>query len=466
MKKFLDEDFLLKTKTSEKLYFDFAEGLPIIDYHCHLSPEEISSDKRFKNLTKIWLDGDHYKWRAMRANGINEYFCTGDADDFEKFEKWAETVPCTLKNPLYHWTHLELKNTFGITKLLDSSTAREIYNECSEKLNSEEFSVRNILRKMNVEALCTTDDPIDSLEHHQKIRKDNFEIKILPTWRPDKSIQIESPGSFNKYINQLGTITGQNISEIDELMSSLKKRHDFFQNIGCRISDHGLDRFYADDYTNKDIDLIFKSIRGGKQIDPVEVNKFKSFMLYELALFDFSKGWVQQFHIGALRNNSTRMKKLLGPDIGFDSIGDLELGKSMSKFFDRLDEKNKLGKTILYNINPRDNELFATMAGNFNDGSILGKMQYGASWWFLDQKAGIINQINVLSNMGLLSRFIGMLTDSRSFLSYSRHEYFRRILCDVIGNDVENGELPNDIKLLGNMIKNICYLNARNYFGL
>jgi len=464
MKKFLDTNFLLQTQTAEKLYFEHADKMPIIDYHCHLPPDEIAIDKKFENLTKIWLDGDHYKWRAMRANGVTEKYCTGDADDFEKFKKWAETVPYTMRNPLYHWTHLELKRTFGISKILDQSTAKEIYKECTQKLNSDEYSVRNILRKMNVEVVCTTDDPVDSLEHHERIKTEEFEIKVLPAWRPDKAMQVENPERFNAYLEKLGKVTDINISDFNNLLDALKSRHDFFHIQDCRLSDHGLETFYAEDYTESEIVSIFNKVRNGKQLDQAEILKFKSAMLIKLAIMDHSKGWIQQFHIGALRNNSSRMMTLLGPDTGFDSIGDFDIGKHMSKFFDKLDCENKLPKTIIYNINPGDNELMATMMGNFNDGSIAGKMQYGASWWFLDQKDGIQKQINTLSNMGLLSRFVGMITDSRSFLSYPRHEYFRRILCNLIGNDVENGELPNDMKLLGELVENICYYNAKYYF--
>lgn len=464
MKKFMDENFLLQTKTAQKLYHEFAKDMPIIDYHCHLNPKEIADDITFDNLAQIWLKGDHYKWRAMRTNGVDERYCTGDASDWEKFEKWAETVPYTIKNPLYHWTHLELKTAFGIEKLLNPRTAREIYEEASAKLRTPEYSTRNIMRKYKVEVVCTTDDPIDNLEHHKKIRKDGFEIKVLPTWRPDKAVNAENIVAWNDYLNKLGEITNIEIKTIDNLLEALDKRHQYFHSQGCRLSDHGIETMYYDEYTKKEIDKIFKKARKGKQLTTEELNKFKTFMLYELAIMDHKRGWVQQFHIGALRNNNTRMFKRLGPDTGFDSIADFNYAYPLSRFLDKLDQTNQLAKTILYNLNPRDNEMIATMIGNFQDGSVPGKLQFGSGWWFLDQKDGMIRQMTALSMLGLLSRFVGMLTDSRSFLSYPRHEYFRRILCDLLGTDVENGELPDDMELLGNIVKNICYYNAKNYF--
>ena len=465
MKKFLDDNFLLENKTAERLYHEHAKNMPVIDYHCHLSPSEIAEDKIFKNITRIWLNGDHYKWRAMRANGIPEQFITGDASDIDKFKKWAETVPNTLRNPLYHWTHLELDRYFGIKKLLNPGTAMEIYNETSEKLSSAEFSVRNLLRKMKVEVVCTTDDPADSLEFHNKIRNDGFEIKVLPAWRPDKSMAVENPDFYNKYLDHLASVSEINIDNFQSLLDALQKRHDFFHKQGCRLSDHGLETFYAEPFTDSEIAVIFKRIRSGNFLTLDEILKFKSAMLIIFGEMDYAKNWTQQFHIGAIRNNNSRMFKILGPDTGFDSIGDFEIAKPMSIFFDRLDNKNMLAKTIVYNLNPRDNELLISMVYNYNDGTVPGKMQYGSGWWFLDQKDGIVKQLNALSNMGLLSRFVGMLTDSRSFLSYPRHEYFRRILCNLIGKDAENGELPNESEHLGKMVKNICYYNARDYFG-
>jgi glucuronate isomerase len=465
MKPFLSEDFLLQTKTARVLYHEYAKRMPIIDYHCHLPPNEIAEDKQFRNLTQIWLYGDHYKWRAMRTNGIPEKYCTGDADDYAKFEKWAETVPYTMRNPLYHWTHLELKNPFGIQKILNPKTAREIYDECTAKLQTTEFSVRGILRQMNVKVICTTDDPTDNLEYHKKIKADKFEIQVLPTFRPDKGMAPENPDTFNAWVDKLAAVANIHIHDLSSYLTALRNRHDYFASMGCRLSDHGIETIYAEDYTQNEIETIFGKVRSGKALTKDEILKFKSAMLVEFALMDNEKAWTQQFHYGALRNNNSRMLRQLGPDTGWDSIGDFEVGRPMAKFFDRLDTQNRLTKTIIYNLNPRDNELIATMTGNFNDGSVPGKMQFGSGWWFLDQKDGMEKQINTLSNMGLLSRFVGMLTDSRSFLSYPRHEYFRRILCNLIGHDVENGELPNETEWLGKLVENICYNNAKEYFG-
>jgi len=465
MKKFMDENFLLQTETAQKLYHEHAAKMPIFDYHCHVPPKEIAEDKQFENITQIWLYGDHYKWRAMRANGVNERFCTGDASDWEKFEKWAETVPNTLRNPLYHWTHLELKLFFGIDKLLNPYTAKEIWDECNAKLQTYEYSVRNIIRKANVHTICTTDDPVDSLEYHRQIKADNFEVAVLPAWRPDKAMAVENTSAFNRYADQLTEVSGISTGNFSDFMDALEKRHQFFHENGCRLSDHGLETIVAEEFTEEEIGEIFQKIRSGTDLEKMEIAKFKSYMLIEFGLMDHSRGWTQQFHLGALRNNNTRLFKALGPDTGFDSIGDFEIGRPLSRFLDKLDMENKLTKTILYNLNPRDNELFATMIGNFQDGSVPGKMQFGSGWWFLDQKDGMEKQINALSNMGLLSRFVGMLTDSRSFLSYSRHEYFRRTLCNLIGNDVENGEIPNDMELLGQMVENICFNNAKEYFN-
>jgi glucuronate isomerase len=465
MKAFMDENFLLQNKTAEALYHQYAKDLPIIDYHCHLPPEEIGDDRQFENLTKIWLDGDHYKWRAMRALGIDEKYCTGNASDFEKFEKWAETVPYTLRNPLYHWTHMELRRPFGIKKLLNPTNSREIYEEATSLLITKDLSARGIMQKMNVEVVCTTDDPLDNLQHHIKARKDGFKVKVLPTWRPDKAMMVENSETFNQYLAKLEKVANTSISNFVEFLNTLKLRHDFFHEQGCRLSDHGIETIIAEDFKETEIEAIFSKVRSGKTLSNEEVVKFKSSMLYHFAIWDHSKGWVQQFHLGALRNNSSRMFKKLGADKGFDSIGDFEIAKPLSKFLDRLDLSNQLAKTILYNLNPRDNELIATMAGNFNDGSVAGKMQFGSGWWFLDQKDGMQKQLNALSSLGLLSQFVGMLTDSRSFLSYPRHDYFRRILCNLLGNDIENGEIPNDINLVGGMVKDICYNNAKRYFG-
>jgi glucuronate isomerase len=465
MKTFLSEDFLLETETAKKLYFEHAREMPVIDYHCHLPPQEISDDKNFENLTKIWLEGDHYKWRAMRTNGVGEEYITGNATDFEKFEKWAATVPFTMRNPLYHWTHMELRDPFGVTEILNKNTAREIYDSCTSLLQKQEFSTRNLLRHFKVESVCTTDDPADSLIHHSKIKKDGFEIKVLPTFRADKSMTIEDPESYNKYVDSLSATAGIDIRDFTTLLEALRKRHDFFHEMGCRLSDHGLEQIYAEDYKQESINKIFEKVRSGKSVSRKKQIKFKAAILVHLAEMDHEKGWTQQFHLGALRNNNTRMMQKLGPDTGFDSIGDFEMGRPLSKFLDRLDKQNRLAKTIFYNLNPRDNYLIATMAGNFNDGSFPGKIQFGSGWWFLDQKEGMEWQMNALSNLGLLSRFVGMLTDSRSFLSYPRHDYFRRILCNLIGNDVENGLLPDEMEWLGRMVENISYFNAKHFFN-
>ena len=465
MKKFMDENFLLQTETAQKLYHNYAAKMPVFDYHCHISPKEIAEDKQFDNLAQIWLYGDHYKWRAMRTNGVDEHFCTGDASDWEKFEKWAETVPFTLRNPLYHWTHLELKRFFGIEKLLSPETAKEIWDTCNAKLQSPEYSVRNLIRMANVHTICTTDDPVDSLEYHRQIKESDFEVKVLPAWRPDKAMAVEDADSYNKYIDKLEEVSGVEVNTFEHLMEALDKRHEFFHENGCRLSDHGLETAYAEDYSKRDIIDIFSKVRYGAKLTHTEILKFKSCMLYELGIMDHSRGWTQQFHIGALRNNNTRLFNRLGPDTGFDSIGDFEIARPLSKLLDRLDQNDQLSKTIIYNLNPRDNELIATMIGNFQDGSVPGKMQFGSGWWFLDQKDGMEQQMNALSNLGLLSRFVGMLTDSRSFLSYIRHEYFRRTLCNLIGTDVENGELPGDMDMLGQMVEDICFNNAYRYFN-
>ncbi|WP_299987499.1 glucuronate isomerase [uncultured Pontibacter sp.] len=463
---FLDENFLLQTETARRLYHEHAKDMPIIDYHCHLSPQDIANDRKFKNLTQIWLEGDHYKWRAMRTNGVPEHFCTGDADDYAKFEKWAETVPYTMRNPLYHWTHMELKRPFGIDTILKPETARDIYDACTDMLQTDEYSVRGILKKMNVEIICTTDDPIDTLEHHQKIKADNFGIQVLPAFRADKVLAIDDEAVFLPYLQKLAEAAGIAIDNYQGLLDALQQRHDFFHENGCRLSDHGLETIYAEAYTEQEVKAIFEKALQKQSITKEEVLKFKSAMLMQLALMDHAKNWTQQFHLGALRNNNTRMMRELGPDTGFDSIGDFDVARPLAKFMDKLDNSNQLAKTILYNLNPSQNELYATMIGNFNDGSTPGKIQYGSAWWFLDQKDGMERQLNALSNMGLLSRFVGMLTDSRSFLSYPRHEYFRRILCNMIGNDVENGELPaSEMAWLGQMVEDICYNNAKSYFN-
>jgi glucuronate isomerase len=464
MKPFMDQNFLLETKTAERLYHEHAARMPVIDYHCHLSPALMASNENFENLTRAWLSGDHYKWRAMRANGVAELYCTGPASDREKFEKWAETVPYTLRNPLYHWTHLELNRYFGIHELLNPGSAASIYEEASAMLRNDAFRPLGLLHKMNVETVCTTDDPVDSLEHHIKLGKTETRTKILPTWRPDKLLAVHDPAGFNNYVNALSQASGLEINNYHQLLDALERRHTFFHEQGCRLSDHGIEHFYASDYLDRDIQVFFDRLRTGENLDRSETDMFRSAILYELAVMDHQKGWTQQFHIGALRNNNIRMFHQNGPDSGYDSIGDFQLAILMAKFLNRLEANEKLAKTIIYNLNPAHNEVVATMAGNFQDGSEPGKIQWGSSWWFLDQKDGIEKQLNGLSNLGLLSRFVGMLTDSRSFLSFPRHEYFRRILCNLVGKDVEKGEIPDDSELLGQMVENICYYNAKNYF--
>jgi glucuronate isomerase len=468
MNPFLTEDFLLRTRTARALYHDFAENMPIFDYHCHLPVEEIAADKTFENLTDIWLRGDHYKWRAMRANGIAERLITGDATDFEKFQAWAATVPRTLRNPLYHWTHLELKRYFGVAgKLLNSETAKDIYDTCTRMLQTSDFSTRSILQRMNVRVVCTTDDPADSLEHHLKLKTERgFTVKVLPAFRPDKALGVESPGDFKKWIGRLEACAGLDIDSFDSFLEAVRRRHDFFHQAGCRLSDHGIEHPFALDYTAKDVNKAFQKARQGKKPTPAEALKYKSAVMFELARMDAEKGWTQQFHFGALRNINSKAMETLGPDSGYDTIGDFEMARALTRFLDCLEREGRLAKTILYVMNPCDNEVVATAIGCFQDGSLPGKMQFGSAWWFNDQKDGIERQINTLSNMGLLSRFVGMLTDSRSFLSYPRHEYFRRVLCNLLGNDVENGELPDDMDLLGGMVKDICFRNASAYFGI
>lgn len=465
MKAFMDQNFMLQNKAAERLYHEYAASMPIIDYHNHLIPQQISGDINFKNLTQIWLYGDHYKWRAMRAMGIDEEKITGSGSDYEKFEQWAKTVPSTLRNPLYHWTHLELQRYFGITDLLNPATARSIFDKTEVMLAQPEFSVRNLLTRMNIETLCTTDDPADDLAYHKQIAASGFQVNVLPTWRPDKAMNADNAVVYNAYIDQLAAVAEMPIQTIADLISALQKRHDFFHSVGCRISDHGIEEFYAEDYSEAEIETIFKKVRAGNQLEAAELLKFKSFMLFEGAKMDHASEWAQQFHYGVLRNNNSRMFKKLGPDTGYDSIGNFpNVARSMVKFFDKLASSNQLGKTIIYNINPADNEMIATMLGNFNEGPVAGKIQFGSGWWFLDQKQGMIEQMNSLSALGLLSKFVGMLTDSRSFLSFPRHEYFRRIMCNLLGTDMENGEIPMDFDLVGGMVQDISYNNAKNYF--
>ena len=465
--KFIHEDFLLETPQARRLYHEHAEGLPLIDYHCHLSPREIAEDIRWPDIATLWLGGDHYKWRAMRTAGVEERFITGDASPWEKFEKYAQTMPKLLRNPLYHWSHLELARYFGIDDiLLGPATAREVFDRCNEMLAQPGFSAREFMERSNVEVVCTTDDPVDSLEYHRTIAADKkFPIRVLPTWRPDKALQVDKPEAFSAWIDQLEKASGVTISKLDDLMSALQQRHDFFAERGCRLSDRGLDTVWAEECTPADAAAIFERARRGQPVSPAEAVRYKSFLLHELAVMDAAKGWTMQIHYGAQRNNNTRMFGQLGPDTGFDSIADLPVAAAMARHFDRLDSIGALPKTIIYNLNPRDNEVVATMLGNYQDGITSGKMQFGSGWWFLDQLDGMTRQIEALSQMGLLSCFVGMLTDSRSFLSYTRHEYFRRLLCNILGRDMQRGLIPDDEGLVGPMVRDICYDNARNYFG-
>ena len=470
MKPFMDKDFLLQTDTASKLFHQQAEHLPIIDYHCHLNPKEVAEDHRFSSITELWLGGDHYKWRALRTNGVEEKYITGNASDWEKFQKWAETMPYCMRNPLYHWTHLELRTAFGINKLLNANTAREIFEECNEKLSQPEFSARGLMRRYNVEVVCTTDDPADTLASHASYARETSADpklpRMLPTWRPDKAMAIEDPAAYRAYIEKLGQTAGRNITTYTDLTEVLQQRHDFFASLGCRLSDHGLSEFYAEDYTESEIKQTFLKVMEGKQPTADEVNKFRSALLLEFARQDARSGWTQQFHYGPMRNNNTRMFKQLGPDTGFDSIGTWNTSQSLSRFLDKLNSEGNLAKTILYCINPSDNEMLATMIGNFQEGPTPGKIQFGSGWWFNDQLDGMERQMNALSVLGLLSRFVGMLTDSRSFLSYPRHEYFRRQLCNMIGQDVEDGKLPaEEMPFIEQMVRDISYYNAKRYFN-
>jgi glucuronate isomerase len=460
MMSFITEDFLLQNEVARELYHEHAEHEPIFDYHCHLPPDQLAENKTFRNLYGIWLAGDHYKWRAMRSNGVPEKYCTGDASDWDKFLAYARTVPHTLRNPLYHWTHIELKRFFGIQKLLNETTAKEIWEEANAKLAA--LPIQRILESNRVAVVCTTDDPTDSLEQHRRIRESGkLSTRVYPAFRPDKALTVDQPTAWNAWMDKLGECR-----DLSSFFTALQRRLDFFHENGCRLSDHGLNHSYADDCTEATAAKIFASARAGKPVTPAEADQFRSVVMLWLGEQYQARGWVMQLHLGALRNNNTRMMRTLGADTGFDSIGDWPQAAPLARYLDKLDQNNRLPKTILYNLNPADNYAFATMLGNFQDGSVPGKLQFGSSWWFLDQKEAIEWQLNALSNLGLLSRFVGMITDSRSFLSYSRHEYFRRVLCNLIGRDVANGELPRDSKLLGGMVRDICYHNAANYFPL
>lgn len=463
---FPSEDFLLETQVARHLYHDVAKDLPIIDYHCHLSPELIAENHRFRSITEIWLEGDHYKWRAMRANGVDERFCTGGASDWEKFEAWARTVPETLCNPLYHWTAMELKRPFGVTKPLSPATAKEIFDECNQQLREGDLTAQSILRRFRVAVVCTTDDPSDPLDAHRKLAaRTDPDTRVYPTWRPDKALAVADVPAWNAWIDKLGNTAKATISSWSGLLSALESRHAAFHELGCRASDHGLDRMEAEPFTDAQAAAVFDKLRAGNAVDAAEAALFRSALLYRMAILDHARGWAQQFHLGALRNTNARMRRLLGPDTGFDSIGDFDQARPLARFLDSLDSTNQLAKTIIYNVNPADNPVFATMIGNYQDGSIPGKMQFGSAWWFLDQLDGMEAQMRTLATMGLLSRLVGMVTDSRSFLSWPRHDYFRRLLCRILGDDVRRGLLPDDRELLGRMVSGICFRNARDYFG-
>ncbi|SFH10802.1 D-glucuronate isomerase [Algoriphagus hitonicola] len=461
---FLSDDFLLQSDFAKVLYHSYAKNLPIIDYHNHLPPSEVNTNRQFSNLTEIWLAGDHYKWRAMRTLGVSERFITGNAEANEKFEKWAFTVPYTVRNPLYHWTHLELNRYFGLEELLSQKNAAEVYAHCNQFLQTPDFRTVPLLTKMNVEIICSTDDPADSLDHHVEFAQKGNSLQLYPAFRPDKSYAIENPESYLSYLEKLGEAAKLKIDSFENLLAALQDRVDYFHHRGCRLSDHGLEQLYFFEKEDFQIEELFRRIRLGKELSKPETQYFKFKTLQSLCRMYHKKGWVQQFHLGALRNTNTHQLRQLGPDTGFDSIGDFEQAEALAGFLNSLEKSEQLSKTILYNLNPRDNAIFAAMIGNFNGGEIKGKIQFGSGWWYLDQKEGMEAQINTLSNMGLISCFVGMLTDSRSFLSFPRHEYFRRILCNLFGQDVQNGILPWDEKWLGKIIADICYHNAANYF--
>lgn len=468
MKPFIDDHFLLETDAARELYHSHAAGMPIIDYHNHLSPQQVAEDYRADNIAQLWLGGDHYKWRAMRAAGVDERFVTGDASDWEKFQKWAETVPQTMRNPLYHWTALELKRYFGVDALLTPETAREIYDRCNETLKGDGYTARGLLKRINVEVICTTDDPADSLEYHRAYAANRKpeEPKMLPTWRPDKVMAVENPAMYNQYLDVLGTVAGMLIGSFADLLQALRRRQSVFADAGCKLSDHGLDTFYGEKFADGELEQLFGRLRKGESLTAQETRVFKSGMLYHLGVMNCEQGWTQQFHVGPLRNNRTALFASYGPDAGTDSLDDQPVARAMGRFLDRLDRSGSLTKTIVYNLNPKDGEVMAAMAGNFQDGKAAGKMQYGAAWWFLDHLNGMERQIDILSDFGLLSRFVGMLTDSRSFLSFPRHEYFRRLLCNILGRDVERGLLPaGEMNRIGMMVEDVCYRNAKGYFG-
>jgi glucuronate isomerase len=463
---FITETFLLQTDTARRLYSTYAKAEPILDYHCHLSPADIAANRRFQNLFEIWLEGDHYKWRIMRTNGVPERYCTGDASPYEKFLAWARSVPYALRNVAYQWTHLELKRYFEIDTFLDETSAKAVWDQANERLTNGDLSARGILKKFHVKALCTTDDPTDSLQDHKRILASDLETRVYPTFRPDKALKTEEPNAFNEWTDKLGVSANVDIVRLKDFLGALQRRHTAFHEFGCRLSDHGLNYCYADPCTENEAESIFDNVRGGKKVSAAQSSKFASFLMFFFGSLDAEKGWTKQLHLGAFRNANSRMLKSIGPDTGFDSIGDWSQAGALGAYLDRLDCARMLPKTIVYNVHPVNNYVFATLIGNFQDGSTPGKMQFGSGWWFLDQKEGMEWQLNALSNCGLLSRFIGMITDSRSFMSYPRHEYFRRVLCNLLGAEIERGELPDNEELVGKMVRNICFDNAANYLGL
>ena len=464
--KFINENFLLRNRAAQRFYRQYARAEPIFDYHCHLSPKDIADDRQFSNLFEIWLEGDHYKWRAMRANGVAEKFCTGAAEPFDKFRAWAATVPHTLRNPLYHWTHLELKRYFGIDELLDERSAARIWKKANERLARPELTARGILKKFKVTTLCTTDDPTDDLRHHKKIAADGAATRVFPTFRPDQALGVGQPVVFNAWVRRLEQASDMDIANLSDFVAALRGRHDYFHAHGCRLSDHGLTQCPASPCTDKAASAIFEKARRGRASSVEEHEQFSTFLMLHFGRWDAEHGWVKQLHLGAQRNINTRGLERLGPDSGFDGMGDFPQAQALARYFDLLEREGSLPKVIVYNNNPVDNYVFASIIGSFQDGAMAGKMQFGSGWWFLDQKEGIQWQLNALSNIGLLSRFVGMVTDSRSFMSFPRHEYFRRVLCNLIGQEVERGELPDDEALVGTMIRNICYNNARQYLAL
>ena len=463
---FIHDDFLLQSEMARRLYHDYAAAEPVLDYHSHLPPAEIAGDRRFNNLAEIWLEGDHYKWRLMRANGVAERYCTGAAEPYEKFLAWARTVPFALRNPLYHWTHLELQRYFGISELLDENSAPSVWDRANGLLRNGDLTAQGILRKFQVRVVCTSDDPCDDLAHHRTINSSEPGFRVYPTFRPDNALQLDNLEVFNAWLSRLESASNTDIKSFSDFLGALRKRHEFFHAQGCRLSDHGLTRCFAQPCNDRDAGAIFAKVRGGQAVSALERDQFASLLMLQFGRWDAEKGWTKQLHVGALRSANTRRLRELGPNTGFDSIGDWPQAEAFCGYLDRLEQENALPKLVVYNLNPADNYVFATAAGNFQDGRIAGKIQFGSGWWFLDQKEGIELQLDALSNTGLLSRFIGMLTDSRSFMSFPRHEYFRRVLCDLLGRDMENGELPNDEGLVGGMVRNICFSNARDYLGL